>query len=213
MAKFTQELDQIFIARREEVRRGPVEFTAEMAEDRNQQRNIHQAMERAKADHQEALATMQNERAEVEEVRASITEYSAKRSSLSSHREALEQQIAEVEEVLAKKRAAMSVKRQELVAQHAKNKPELQAWESQLGLQIDSAGIDMLRFTFTRVDKNDEKKPYMMVVDVRTHEYAVAECVPALPRMTALLADLNESRDFSGFLKAVRQAFKEIRQA
>ncbi|ORY87852.1 chromosome segregation protein Spc25-domain-containing protein [Protomyces lactucae-debilis] len=208
MDAFTVEFDKFFIAGREQLRKEKNDFAAGMAEDSSQQKALIQAIEKTKIDQHELLEVMQNERAEVQEVRASISEYSKKQESLSGHKELLEGQISEVEEILAKKRAAMHIKRQELASQHAKNRPELQAWESQLGLRIETAGTDLLRFTFTRVDEKDPDRPCRMIVDVSGPDYDVTECSPSLPAMESMLTELNSSRDFSAFLKVTRQAFK-----
>lgn len=68
---------------------------------------------------------------------------------------------------------------------------------------------DHIGFVFTRINEQDWDQEYTITVDVSQHDYAVADCNPSLPELPSLIRYLNDTRDFYGFIKKVRKAFKD----
>ncbi|CCG81003.1 Putative uncharacterized protein [Taphrina deformans PYCC 5710] len=186
MSAFTTRFDQFIIAGREQLRKERDEFATGMAEDRLLQRTNQQAIEATLREQKELEATLQNEKLEVHDMQASIEDYSAKRNKMIEYKDALEQQTQGVQEIMNKKREVMAAKRHDLTIQNVKNKPELQTWETQLGMRIESAGTDMLRFEFSRINDRDINMPHSFVIDLATSMYAVTECQPQLSTMQAI---------------------------
>lgn len=212
MTAFTSRFDQFIAAGREQLRRERNDFTAGMVEDRITQRSTAQAIEQTRTAQLELETTLRAEAGEVREIESSIAEFSDKRAVMLDAKASLERQIRDAREVMARKREVMADRRRVLALQNVRNRPELLAWESQLGLEIASAGTDLLRFTFTHVDGRDAGASHAFVMDLASPTYVVQECHPAVPAMAmaTALEQLNRTRDFSVFLKQVRKAFKSL---
>lgn len=213
MKAFTTRFDQFILAGREQLRKEHDAYVAGMAEDRSTQRAHQQAIERTREEQAALEDTLTQEREEVEAVQANIDEFSTKRAAMVTLRTSLEAQVQAAQDVLTKRREAVAARRLDLARQNAQNRPELDAWETQLGLKIDAAGTDKLRFTYTHVNDRDAATPHFFIVNLADPVYAVDECHPALPDLDRLVADLNRTRDFSTFLKRTRQAFKRLHVA
>lgn len=213
MSAFTTRFDQFILAGREQLRKERNEYVAGMAEDRLTQRAHLQSIEQTKLEQQELDAALRTEKTEVQEMSDSINEYSTKKSLMNELKESLGRQVEETQEVMAKKREALAHQRHHLALQNAKNRPELSAWETQLGLEIDAAGTDLLRFTYTHINDGDSAAPHFFIINLSSSTYHVEECHPALPTMEDEVMDLNKTRDFSTFLKNVRRDFKRLHKA
>lgn len=210
MTAFTSRFDQFILAGREQLRRERNEYVAGMAEDRLTQRAQAQAIEQTKEEQKLLAETLKQEAAEVAEVESSIADYSAKHADMLEWKAALERQITDAQSVRTKKKEVIAGRRRQLEGQNARNRPELTAWETQLGLKIDTAGEDRLRFTYTHINDKDPAMPHFFIVDLTSSTYRVEECHPTLSNMDSALTDLNRTRDFSAFLKRVRQDFKKM---
>lgn len=86
---------------------------------------------------------------------------------------------------------------------------------------------DLISFTFTQIDATSYTRPFTFDLDLASSEYAgkqiicnsnfgltfvtVPLCAPSLPStvLIQLVQTLNETRDFSVFLKRMRKAFVE----
>ncbi|KAK4700664.1 hypothetical protein P7C70_g5581, partial [Phenoliferia sp. Uapishka_3] len=101
--------------------------------------------------------------------------------------------------------------------QASQNGPELAFFEDKLGLKIRGRGRDQIQFKFTNIDPGNYNRPFSFDIDVSQPTYAVASVSPVgfLPPaqvIVPLLAALNRSRDFYGFVRSMRAAFKlEVR--
>ena len=69
----------------------------------------------------------------------------------------------------------------------------------------------MLQIVFTMIDDQDWDRPFRFDIEFATRTYTVPQCEPSLPTLILddLLAWLNRTRDFFGFLKKMRKAFKD----
>lgn len=209
MSAFTTRFDQFILAGREQLRKETNDFAAGMAEDRLTQKAHLQAIEQIKQEQAAIEETLQVEREEVAEIEAHITEYSSKHDAIYQLKESLEEQIREANGQLEAKRTRIAGEKHELSLQRSKNRPELEAWQDHLGLKIDVAEANKLRFTYTNIGP-DSQRPHSITMDVSTSTYAITDCHPELPQTDALLLELNRTRDFSSFLKQVRREFKGV---
>lgn len=83
----------------------------------------------------------------------------------------------------------------------------LNLYQTHLGLYAEPVDSDLTRFTFVHIDPNDWSRKFQFCVSVATDSFEVTECVPEVEQLEAMQVELNESRDFFGFLKAMRKAF------
>ncbi len=171
MAQFTVRFDTFVLSGRERLLQGKLEFAASMAEDRMTQKSHSKSLEQYKQIELDCAASMVKERAEVEQVQSSISVFSAKKQMMAEQQALLEIQVEQIKVLLQKKRELRSQQRQKLAEQNAKNAPELKFWETHLGMKIEAAGTDRLKFIFNNIDENDWNTEFHFIVDISQREY------------------------------------------
>lgn len=84
-------------------------------------------------------------------------------------------------------------------------------WEQNLGLRIEGVEDDYLKIIFTLISEKNWDKEYYLIVDLSSVDYEVSKSEPALDKsmLDHLVTRLNESRNFSRFLKEARRSFKD----
>ena len=90
------------------------------------------------------------------------------------------------------------------------NLPELDFWETHLGLRIEGAGRqDRLKFVFTKVCERDWEREAWFELDTESREYRIVGSRPKVDAtdLEGVVERLNESRDIGPFLKGVREIF------
>ena len=161
---------------------------------------------------QQHSQTLSKESAETAEMHSQITTLTAQRDSLLSNRETLQSQISEVQKAISARREAQLKHRRYLDGQTRFNEPELEFWETHLGLRIDGLGKeDRLKFVYTNVCEREWEREAWFELDTSQREYQVRETVPKLEReeIDRVLDRLNETRDLAAFLKGMRELFVE----
>lgn len=106
--------------------------------------------------------------------------------------------------------------------------PELRTCENRLRSVIEGIKEDQILVRFSHIDRVDADKEYSFVLDVGSRSYRgmsvnfgyhelgltgillVLTVTPVLPTMPIFLEELNESRDFYGFIKTVRKGFEDL---
>mmetsp|Transcript_19704 Transcript_19704/g.41195 ORF Transcript_19704/g.41195 Transcript_19704/m.41195 type:complete len:241 (-) Transcript_19704:52-774(-) len=81
-----------------------------------------------------------------------------------------------------------------------------------LGLEFERAAGNKLRLVFTSLDPNDHSRAFAFTVNVNeSEEYEIQECMPKLDDLvlSEMVNNVNQTNDFGGFVRGVRNAFKE----
>lgn len=156
--------------------------------------------------------TLAKESAETSEMQDAIATLTTQRDERLSHRDALRAQIAELQKSVSARREAQLKHRRYLDGQSRYNEPELDFWESYLGLRIEGMGKqDRLKFIFANVCEREWDREAWFELDTTEREYKVPEFRPKVERdeVDRVLEHLNETRDFASFLKGMRELFVE----
>ncbi|KAF9383140.1 kinetochore-associated Ndc80 complex subunit spc25 [Mortierella sp. AD011] len=182
---------------------------------------------------------LKKEKEEANNMLKAIQQLSERNEEMQQIRSSLETQVAILRKEVKAKREAKIAQKKALDEQVLKNKPELASFESILAMRIvgvkgrfltshDTVYAhvqalnlelicfiylnieDHIGFVFTRINELDWDQEYSITIDVSQHEFAVSDCTPNLPELPSLLRYLNDTRDFYGFLKRVRKAFKDL---
>ncbi|KAK3816762.1 MAG: chromosome segregation protein Spc25-domain-containing protein [Linnemannia elongata] len=186
------------------------QWVRETAEAREYDREVREEMKIAVAQETALTKTLQKEREEAQIMTKTIQQLSATYEDMKQTRALHETQLDLLrKEVKAKREAKIALKKA-LDEQVLKNKPELASYESFLSMRIVGVKVDHIGFIFTRISEQDWEKEYSITLDVSQHEFSASDCSPELPELPALLRYLNETRDFYGFMKKVRQAFRDL---
>ncbi|KDQ17526.1 hypothetical protein BOTBODRAFT_29706 [Botryobasidium botryosum FD-172 SS1] len=157
----------------------------------------------------ELLKVMEQERVESKELEADIAGRKRQLATLRDSCATVEKEMNDLKSRIAKLRAEKNKDKLTLENQAAKNVPELKFLEDKLGWTLEGVQKDMLLFRFTRIDESDWNREFSIVIDISERIYRVPTSTPLLPALPTLLATLNETREFYGFIKSVRGAFRE----
>lgn len=66
-----------------------------------------------------------------------------------------------------------------------------------------------MQFNYRLIDPQAPERLFSVTLDVNGEHYLVSDCRPALPELPSILAQLNQSRDFYGFIKTIRAKFRQ----
>ncbi|KAF9954774.1 kinetochore-associated Ndc80 complex subunit spc25 [Modicella reniformis] len=210
VATFTNEVNFAIQKIKTKIAENTGQWVQDAAEIRERDRELREDMRIAVAQEVALANAFKKEKEEASNMSKAVQEFAIQCEDMKQRHEALEEQVAILRrEVKAKREAKIALKKA-LEEQVLKNKPELASFESILALRIVGVKEDQIGFVFTRISELNWDKEYSMTVDVSQHDYSVAECNPVLPEVQSLLRYLNDTRDFYGFIKKVRKAFKDL---
>lgn len=159
--------------------------------------------------HAQTVAKEQQETAEMHEA---ISDLTARRDDRQVQRDTLRQQIAEIQKAISARKSAQQSHQRYLNQQSRFNIPELDFWQDYLCLRIEGAGaVDRLKFVFTHVSEADWEKEAWFELGTGSRDYQICKCSPKLEReeVDRILDKLNEGRDLTPALKAIRLLFVE----
>ena len=155
-------------------------------------------------------ASLSAQEAETAEMKSAIAAITQQRDSHAQHRDRLKSEIASLNKQIAARRSAQQAHAREIEAQSRLNVPELDFWETYLGLRIEGAGqVDRLKFVFSNLDERDWEKEAWFELDTERREYRVVGCRPKVEdgEVEACVERLNESRHLGAFLRGMREIF------
>lgn len=164
-------------------------------------------VEQTTSQHHASVSAQTAETAEMQSAIASITE---RRDAHAAHRDELRAEIRTIQKQISQRQAAQSAHARDVDAQARLNLPELDFWETYLGMRIDGAGqADRLKFVFNCVDERDWDREAWFELDTERRDYSVVAVRPKVEEgeVEACVERLNESRDLGAFLKGMREVF------
>ncbi|KAI4208521.1 MAG: hypothetical protein LQ346_000031 [Caloplaca aetnensis] len=147
------------------------------------------------------------EAAETAEMHAAIASITQQRDARAKHRDRIRTEIAAVRKQIAQRVAAQQQYAEELDAQAQSNGPELDFWQSFLGMRIEGAGVDdRLKFLFTHLDEKHWEREATFELDMAKRDYRVMNVKPRIEadEVERCVERLNETRDLGFFLKSMR---------
>lgn len=139
-----------------------------------------------------------------------IRSLTAEREEHTSRRDQLKADIASVQATIRQKKEAQAAHQRSLDAQARHNMPELQFWETCLGLRMEGTGVDdRLKFIFLGLDSRDADRECWFELQIGGREYEVTSVKPRLDSDDVVAAQqrLNETKELGSFLKAMRSLF------
>ena len=215
MAQFTTRFDDFISKGRKRVLEERNQFrinVAELEEDQKMKKRDLEILAQKNVQHNQ---TLQQQEAETVEMHHAITELTHQKDRAAEHRSGLHTQISMLKNEIAARQAAQSAHARDLDAQSRLNLPELDFWETYLGMRIEGAGrVDRLRFVFYNLDERDWERESWFELDTEKREYAVVSYNPKIEgtRVEECVEALNSSRDLGQFLKRIREVLKEASQ-
>ncbi|KAL9104672.1 MAG: hypothetical protein Q9163_000415 [Psora crenata] len=210
MAAFTDRFDNFIARGRKRVLEERNQFritVAELEEDQKMKKRDLEILAQKTAQHNQTIQQQEAEAAEMEQAIEALTQ---QRDQASSHRVSLQSQITAIKRDIATRQAAQSQHARDLEEHSRHNVPELNFWETYLGLRIQGGGkVDRLRFVFCNLNERDWSREAWFELDTERREYAVVDSRPKMDRevVERCVEGLNSSRDLGQFLRKMRGAF------
>ena len=210
MAAFTDRFDAFIAQGRKQVLEERNQFRINVAGLQEDQRMRTKDIEILAQKSSQHIATLSAQEAETQAAREEITAITASRDANAQHRDRLRAEIKSYNKQIDQRKAAQAAHSQKLEEQSKLNVPELDFWETYLGLKIEGAGkVDRLKFIFSNLDERDWEREAWFELDTERREYRVTICRPEVEEgdVDNCLERLNESRDLGEFLRAMRELF------
>ena len=210
MATFTDRFDAFIAQGRKRVLEERNQFRINVAELQEDQRMRTKDIEIVAQKSSQHVASMSAQEAETQAAREEITTITASRDTNAQHRDRLRAEIRSYNRQIDQRKAAQEAHAKEVEEQARLNVPELDFWETYLGLRIEGAGrVDRLKFVFSNLDERDWDREAWFELDTEKREYRVATCRPKAEEgdVERHVERLNESRDLGEFLRGMREDF------
>ena len=212
MTQFTSRFDEFIAKGRKRVLDERNQFrinVAELEENQKMKKRDVEIIAQKNVQHDQIL---HQQEAETMEMHQAITKLTHQKDRAAEHRSGLQTQIGMLKNEIAARQAAQSAHARDLDMQSRLNLPELDFWETYLGMRIEGAGrVDRLRFVFYNLDERDWERESWFELDTEKREYAVVDCRPKVEgaKVEECVEALNYSRDLGQFLRRFRVVFKE----
>ncbi|KAI4133679.1 MAG: hypothetical protein LQ338_000008 [Usnochroma carphineum] len=208
MARFTEKFDSFIAKGRKNVLADRNHFRININELQEEQRLKRKDIEMLAQKSSSHAYAIDRETAETAEMHAAIASITQQRDARAQHRDRIRKEIASIKKQIAQRVTAQQQYAKQLDAQAQSNGPELDFWQSYLGMRIEGAGIaDRLKFVFTHVDEKNWEREAWFELDMEKREYRVVNLKPKVEtdEVERCVERLNESRDLGPFLKGMRE--------
>ncbi|KAL8944858.1 MAG: hypothetical protein Q9216_000148 [Gyalolechia sp. 2 TL-2023] len=208
MARFTEKFDHFIDKGRKRVLEERNHFhmnVAQLQEDQRLRKREIDSLNQKASSHAQ---TVDKEATETAEMHAAIASISQQRDSRAQHRDRIRSEIATVRKHIAQRVSAQQQHARDLDAQAQSNIPELDFWQSYLGMRIEGVGIaDRLKFVFTHLDEKNWEREAWFDLDMAKSDYRVVSVRPKveIEGIERCVEKLNETRDLGPFLKGMRE--------
>ncbi|KAF2717715.1 hypothetical protein K431DRAFT_288326 [Polychaeton citri CBS 116435] len=211
MARFTTRFDEFIERGRKRVLEERNSFRIGVTELQDSQSKRRHAIAELEGRCDEHADTLAKEAQETQEMRDAIASLEQQRGEQRARRDGLRAEIESVQYSVRQRREAQATFQRSLDAQARHNAPELRFWEQCLGLRIEGAGGDRLRFVFRCVDGRDPERECWFELDTGGRECRVPDSMPKLDREDVDGAlEKMQAGEFSKFLKLMRLLFVEV---
>lgn len=143
---------------------------------------------------------------------AAIATLTTQKQSHEHHRHHLQTEITSTQSLIRQRREAQTAHQRALDAQARHNLPELKFWETCLGLRIEGAGEERLRFAFGELGIGGDGEGWFEIdTGAVGGGFEVVRTEPRLEgeEVEGVVERANEARDLVLLLKGMRGLFVE----
>ncbi|WWC63294.1 uncharacterized protein I303_105894 [Kwoniella dejecticola CBS 10117] len=170
------------------------------------ERQIH--LEREKEG--EMLATLESERHTLTDLTSSLNRLQTSLQKVKDQSSSLDKEIIHLRKGNTSERTEKERQQARLNEMRKRDEDELVELEESLGLRVQPIKRDILMIRFTLLDPLDPHREFSFLIDISKQGYKVPNCDPPLPNLPELLKQLNDDRDFFGFIKRARKSFRAL---
>ncbi|KAL7422769.1 kinetochore-associated Ndc80 complex subunit spc25 [Cryptotrichosporon argae] len=207
---FLNAIDQYTLAAKTEIAARATDHTALVRDIQAEKKETERRIQVERERETEMLATLEAERHTLADLTSSLSRLQNSLSRVREQSTSLDSELGAVRKEALAERATKERQRAALGEMHEMDSAESARMEAALGWKIAGIQPNVLMMTFTLLDPSDPDREFQFVIDVSQQDYTVPNCAPPLPELPELLQQLNVDRDFLGFSKKVRKAFRAL---
>ncbi|KAG9296402.1 hypothetical protein G9A89_014994 [Geosiphon pyriformis] len=185
------------------------EWTKQLKKDREMQDQLLSTLKVCEEKTKQLGQTLANEAAQMEKAQLVHSDLEYQVQNLSEQKQNFSKQIRALEDELHKLQAIKVAQRQSYQLQFSRNEPELRRYMETLKMTFEGIRADVLLFHFKCISDHDSERVYSFILNLSEQQYRVTKCNLPTNQVNDLVDELNRSRDFFGFLKKIRKAFRE----
>nr|OQO28250.1 hypothetical protein B0A51_05400 [Rachicladosporium sp. CCFEE 5018] len=202
MSAFTLRFDDFIAKGRKRVLEERNAFRANVAELEESHRSAAQQISSLQTASSTHATTLEKESAEKEDLESAITQLQSQRTSHLALRTELQTSLSHSKIRLAALRAQQAEHQSAIAAQARENAPELAFWERTLGLRVEGAGGEVLRFVFDGL--RDEEVWFELNTGSEEFEVVATEPGVEAESVRRVVEEANERKNLGGLLKGMR---------
>mmetsp|Transcript_48850 Transcript_48850/g.104278 ORF Transcript_48850/g.104278 Transcript_48850/m.104278 type:complete len:233 (-) Transcript_48850:403-1101(-) len=152
---------------------------------------------------------LREEESKIEELRKELDRLQSQESLLPAEQQRLCKALEQQRQLLAQHEVAYQQSQQQKDAKLAELDKGCSTYQRLLALEFERMGEERLRLIFTNVDERAPSRAFSFQVFVDgADQYHINQCEPRLEKLPELTHALNQSNDFSAFVRAMRREFK-----
>uniref|UniRef100_A0A7S4EV27 Kinetochore protein SPC25 n=1 Tax=Chrysotila carterae TaxID=13221 RepID=A0A7S4EV27_CHRCT len=209
MVEVQQQLAQWTSQQKQHIDSTVLQAQRTLENDKENQRQAEQKLQLLKADDEALQNRLRAEERKVEELRVELERLHTQEKLLPPEQQRLAKSLEQQRQLLAQRELAY----QQCQLQKETRLSELgkgcSTYQRLLSLEFERMGDERLRLVFTNLDARAPSRAFSFQVYVDAlDKYHIENCEPALPNLPALTDTLNQTNDFSTFVRAVRREFK-----
>ena len=168
------------------------------------------------------MIDIESEQKEYDEICQANADLSKQQAQLTRRLDQLKTEMAALQVEVEKEKQSYETALAEYEAENEKKQARLKIYQNLLGLTIETVRgktsrdklfpniENVMQFNFKLIDPQSPQRIFSVTIDVNGDHYLVTDCSPALPELPSILASLNQSRDFYGFIKTIRTKFRLV---
>ncbi|WVR00001.1 hypothetical protein IAU59_007143 [Kwoniella sp. CBS 9459] len=156
------------------------------------------------------LETLESERHTLSDLNSSLQNLRSQLQKVKDQSSTLENELNSLRKQVKLEQSEKERQGKVLDDMRDRDEIELRELEEAVGWKVEGIKEDLLLMRFTLLDPNDPAREFSILIDVSKQDYSVPNCDPPLPSLPELVRQLNSDRDFYGFIKKVRKAFRAL---
>eukprot|EP00158_Paraphelidium_tribonemae_P006813 Partr_v1_DN27983_c0_g1_i1_m11705 putative SPC25, NDC80 kinetochore complex component, homolog (S. cerevisiae) len=211
MSSFVSKFDVWMTKMNNQVLDSRHKFQRESSELKEQIASYKLQLSKAEESLKEVDMKLQEQKKEITEEEAAIAQLEAECERLESTKGTMQVKLEGLLHEVGTAQTARDRKLADIAAKEARTQPEVEFFQSKLGMDINAVGAGTNEITFRAIDPADLDRTFGFVLDVNQSNYCVTNC-PDLSAdlVESLCGQLNEDRNFFTFIKRMRAAFCEF---
>jgi len=153
----------------------------------------------------------EEERSRAEQLRQELEVLSSQEALLPAEHAKLSKSLEGQRQLMAEREAALQQSQAGKESKLAELQKGCAMYKQLLALDFERVGDERLRLILTNIDARAPSRAFSFLVFVDAADrYHIEQCEPAVPALPQLVESLNQTNDFSVFVRTLRAEFKRL---